>query len=69
MNLKMNGLNKKLADGRDVNANLSDVSSNYADSLSLDVGRRGEDMRSPKPANVSSVLIIPTSASYHGRNR
>ena len=59
----MNGMNKNFADGRDVNANLSDVSSNYADSLSLDVGRRGEDM-----ASVSSVLIVPTSVSFHGRS-
>ena len=62
----MNGLNKNFADGRDVNANLSDVSSNYADSLSLDVGRRGDDTRSPKLASVSSVLIVPTSVSSHG---
>jgi len=47
---------KKFADRRDLNANLSDVSSNYADSLSLDVGRRAEDMSSPK---LSSVLAIP----------
>jgi len=59
---KMNGMNKNFADGRDVNANLSDSSSNYADSLSLDVGRGGDDMRSPKLANVSSVLIIPSSS-------
>ena len=65
----MNGMNKNFADGRDVNANLSDVSSNYADSLSLDVGRRGDDIRSPKLANVSSVLIIPTSVSSHGLSR
>ena len=62
-------MDKNFADGRDVNANLSDVSSNYADSLSLDVGRRGEDMRRPKLASVSSVLIVPTSVSFHGRSR
>ena len=47
---------KKFAHQRDLNANLSDVSSNYAGSLSLDVGRSAENMSSPK---LSSVLAIP----------
>ena len=50
--------NRFTGDGRDVNANLSDVSPHY-DTLSLDVGRRAEDMSSPKLA-VSSILTIPT---------
>ena len=50
--------NRFTGGGRDVNANLSDISPNY-DTLSLDVGRRAEDMSSPKLA-VSSILAIPT---------
>ena len=45
-----------MTDRRDVNSNLSDSSSNYADSLAQD--RRAEDMSSPKLPN--SLLAIPS---------